>query len=350
MAARKVVEWIKALGIQVLNVAGPSEKTCPGVGGQTFSILTSVFAELKAASANRSVLPERSKAGDLKTQPLPWWLGLRLSTLQRLGASILPALLVTTLTVLILVYVGTKFFGLRIEAGRVYLASPSPDLGAHATVDATAGFQNSGIHLIKGQKVILSPEGRVHTAMDHAANLARAVKGIIVQKTVGKIFAPDIRARYPMPELDESAGFYRDWTGPGGEYVSSDILSDCKLRKDLGWGALLAVVLPMQASAREDPYEVLKGSGLSATDLIPVPSETKIETNRDGWLTFIINEAVLSPLSPSDDSRIYYDTLKKTAETLTGDPRHRIPLESIPLIWFADNNGAFRVYVRFDAS
>jgi len=152
-----------------------------------------------------------------------------------------------------------------------------------------------------------------------------------------------------MPPLDESIIFYRDWTGPEGEAVYSDLLEDCKLRKELNWGALLAVILPAQASARADPYEILKNSGLSSSDLIPISAETPLTVERDGWLTFIINEAVISPNSPSRDSQLYYDALKRTAESLTGDPRHRIPLQSIPLIWFADNNGAFRVTVFYPA-
>lgn len=107
--------------------------------------------------------------------------------------------------------------------------------------------------------------------------------------------------------------------------------------------------MPNQASAREDPYEVLKANGLSVHDLHPLPSEQGIEADRDGWLTFIINEAVISPSSPSQDAQLYYNTLKQAADTLHDNPRHRIPLASIPLVWFADNNGAFRVTVSYES-
>jgi hypothetical protein len=108
----------------------------------------------------------------------------------------------------------------------------------------------------------------------------------------------------------------------------------------------LAVVLETPPSARTDPWEVLKSNKLTAFDLIPVPGEATLIAEREGWLVFIINEAVVSPASPSRDSQLYYETLKLKAEELEKDSRHRIPLQSIPLLWFADNNGAFRVTIK----
>jgi hypothetical protein len=46
--------------------------------------------------------------------------------------------------------------------------------------------------------------------------------------------------------------FYRDWAGPEGEDVHGDILEECKLRKDLGFGALMAVILAHEPSARRE--------------------------------------------------------------------------------------------------
>ena len=344
-APERIRQWLAALSIGTLNVAGPSESGVPGIGGQAYALLTKVFQHNTPTT----------KSIQLDTQPFPWWMAvLRLSFFSRIGnlirASHLSLLILLIAGLLIgTFYVSVKVFGLRIVAGQLYLGPMDQTFGAHVTVDATAGFQNSGIQLHKGQRIILRPEGRIHTAMDHANNLTRAVKGIIVHNTSEKQFPPSLVKRYDMPPLDESIVFYRDWTGSEGEAVYSDLLEDCKLRKELNWGALLAVIIPAQVSARADPYEILKNSGLSSSDLVPIPAETAITAERDGWLTFIINEAVISPHSPSRDSQLYYDSLKRTAESLTGDPRHRIPLQSIPLIWFADNNGAFRVRVTYPA-
>jgi hypothetical protein len=348
-----IKQWLTALPIQTLNVAGPSEGTVPGIGDQAYALLTQVFSSNGASPIVEP--PEapvtQKEHTEIQTQPLPWWMGFPLSFVRQRRLALVYIAITFTLTLLLLVislFIAFQYFGLRIVAGQIYLGSAPPTVGAQATVDATAGFQNSGIKLRKGQKIVLRPEGRIHIAMDHANNLTQAVKGIIVNNTPEKGFSDHLRERYPLPSLDESSVFYRDWSGPEGEATYSDLLEDCKLRKELGWGALLAVVLPNQVSARADPYDVLKSNGLSSLDLIPVPSETTIIAERDGWLTFIINEAVISPASPSKDSQIYYGTLKRTAESLTGDPRHRIPLQSIPLIWFADNNGAFRVAATCD--
>lgn len=355
-------QWLKALPIQTLNVAGPSEGTVPGIGKQAYEFLVQLFhldgndssnnTSIESSTTTQNSSLERKSS--VETQPLPWWMGMPLAFFRRkdtqpsvwMNLTILIAIILLLLAGILLLAV--KLFGLRIVAGQVYLGPAVTMLGEHATVDATAGFQNSGIKLRKGQKIILQPEGRIHIAMDHANNLTQAVKGIIVHNTPRKAFPEATKRRYPLPSLDQSVVFYRDWCGPEGEATYSDLLEDCKLRKELGWGALLAVILPNQVSARADPYEVLRSNGLSVLDLMPIPSGTTIVAERDGWLTFIINEAVISPASPSQDSQLYYEGLKRTAESLSGDPRHRIPLQSIPLIWFADNNGAFRITASYE--
>jgi hypothetical protein len=353
----RITLWLDALKIRTLNVAGPSESHAPGIGAGAYDLLFAVLSDCKRRDHISTPQGTPSSAGSPDrpshpTGPLPWWIGIPWSLLKRglAGANSLRLIVSTIVAILLLVaslFFAVRVFDLRIVAGKVYLGSAEPSFGAHLTVDATAGFQDSGIKLGKGDRLILHPEGRIHTAMDHAANLARAVKGVIVHRTPNRIFPDYLLKRYPLPPLDDSSVFYRDWCGPEGEAVPSDMLEDCKFRKDLNWGALLAIVLPTQVSARSDPYEVLKNCNLTSLNLLPVPSETRFVADRDGWLTFIINEAIISPLSPSADSQAFYSALKQTAESLTGDPRHRIPLQSIPLIWFADNNGAFRVTVSY---
>jgi hypothetical protein len=344
-APQRISEWLQQNRVEVLNVAGPSESTEPGIGNATFDMLVSTISLLQATVGTH--LPSQ-RTPDLAVQPLPWWLGRLIKFLhaQPLAGFIVKVMAVLGIMALVLMLCG-KLMGVRIVAGKMYVGSNPPVLGAHATVDATAGFQNSGIRLRKGDIVVMRPEGRVHIAMDHANNLATAVKGLIVNKASGHAFSELLKRRYPLPQFDESLVFYRDWNGPEGENTQSDMLEDCKLRKDLGWGALLVVVLPCQPSAREDPFEVLKSCNLSPVDLVGVPAETRLTAEREGWLSFIINEAIMSPLSPSAESQAYYRTLKEAADTIADD-RHKIPLRSIPLTWFADNNGAFRVTVSYE--
>ena len=45
-AAQRVCSWLLDHDIRVLNVAGPSEKTQPGVGDATFALLAEVFSTL----------------------------------------------------------------------------------------------------------------------------------------------------------------------------------------------------------------------------------------------------------------------------------------------------------------
>lgn len=235
----------------------------------------------------------------------------------------------------------------------LYAKLSEQSLGGQATVEATAGLQNSGIFLHEGDKVILEPEGRIHLAAVQLRNLASAIKPMIVNGLPHKNWPPDIREKYPAPRFDDSNIFARDWIGPGGEQSQSDLYEECKLVKELGWGSLLAVVIPEKTANRSksllassDPFEVLKEAGLSPTDLKPVPSQTEFTAEREGWLSFIVNEAVLSPYAPSQDSREYYGALKQAHQELLRNPTHELYLSSIPLVLFSDNVGTFRVTVK----
>ena len=301
----KILEWLREHEVRTLNVAGPSEMTQRGIGQTSYALL-------------RRLLQNSSETGS--------------TTLALLSAT----LLVATMTVAALI------LNVRIVAGKLFLGSSVAR--SEAIVDAVAAFQTSKTWLAKGEEVILMPEGRVHIAMDHANNLTAAVKGLIVQQS-SKLLPTLLRDRYPSPELNEDLVFYRDWSGPAGEQVFSDLLEETKLRKDIPWGALLAAVLPRPVSARSDPLEVLEGFSMGPQDLVPIPGETRLKASRDGFLTFIINEAILSPHSNSSDSRRYYEILKAASTSLTNDVRHQIPIQSIPLIWYADNNGSFRILI-----
>lgn len=89
----------------------------------------------------------------------------------------------------------------------------------------------------------------------------------------------------------------------------------------------------------------MKNYNLKNSQLFIVTSVTDYKAPQDGWLTFIINEAINSQYSPSTKSNAYYEALKRAEQKLSGDSRHQIG--SIPLIWFADNLGTFRVTVKF---
>lgn len=340
--AGRVKDWIMEHNIKTLNVAGPSEKTSPGIGALSERFLLDVLDKRQNGQT-----PEENQEKE-QVQPLPWWIGILKKAALAFGASrVLYSIAILILVLTGAMFVAVKFLNFSVVGGQVYFGGPH-ELGAHATVDAIAAFQTSGVKVKKGQQIRLTPDGRVSVATDHQVHLAQAVKGFIVQRTPPERWPANIRKRYPEVPLTESNVFYRDWVGPEGENVTSDILDECKLRKDLGWGALMVIILPEEPSARSDPFEVLAAAKLTADDLIPVPHATTITADRDGWLAFIINEAIMSPFSPSADSRLFYSILKSASEELADDVRHQIPLRSIPLIWYADNAGAFRIVVQID--
>jgi hypothetical protein len=273
-------------------------------------------------------------------EPFRFWLRLL-----GLSLALTPAVVLTLISLL---FVSTRFFNLRIEDGQVSLGTEEQTIGLQATVESTSGFQNSRVYLKQGEKVILEPEGRIHLASDHLYNFARAAKPLIVNGVPDpqEQWPEEILQKYPMPRLTERNTFYRDWVGPEGDSYPSDILEECKLRRELNWGSLLAVVIPDDKfSAQTDPWEVLSTNSIEPNQLVQVTGRTEFVADRDGWLTFIVNEAVISALSPSQDSREYYDALKRMSQDMSNNPSHRIPMRAIPLVWFSDNAGAFRVKI-----
>jgi hypothetical protein len=252
-----------------------------------------------------------------------------------------------------LLFIGTRFFGLRILAGQIFLDPNYQSLGAHVTVDATAGFQNSGIFLKAGQQISLSPEGRIHLASEQIYDFARSVKPLIVKELPNRNWPAQIKQRYQSKPSDNNV-FYRDWVGPEGDPEPSDILEDCKLKKTQNWGTLLAVIIPAKSFSEiptfseSDPFQVLKDNNLNLSQLVTVNhNNTEFTAKQDGWLTFIVNEAVISPDSQSKDAKDYYEALKRAAEELSDGTRKRIHLRSLPLVFFSDNAGAFRITVRY---
>lgn len=209
-------------------------------------------------------------------------------------------------------------------------------------VDATAGFQNSYIRVKKGQKITLEPEGRINLAFNQISNRSKSIKPLIINNAPSGTFAPEIIQRYPLTIVDE-VHFNRHWITPEGESTQSDFLDECKLRPGLNWGTLLAVILPQDVSSQADPFQVLNNQGINNMQLLHVNRKRNIEVQQNGWLTFIINEAVLSPYSSSNKSKIYYNSLKTAEQKLSSNARHNIG--SIPLVWFSDNLGSFRVRV-----
>jgi hypothetical protein len=343
---QRVQNWVNDNDIGVLNVAGPSERTCPGIGLHAEEFIQSVLNSKTRSSLIKQGISEGKSEQKFEAEPIPWWLAIIGRAGRIFGADrLLFASGFVLLAFVIATLLAVKFLNFRVVEGHIYLGETT-ELGAHATVDAIAAFQTSGVQVKKGHKFKLTPDGRVIVAIDHQVHLAQAVKGFIVQRSPAGRWPAGTRQRYPEIPLTEDNVFYRDWSGPEGQDVQSDLLDDCKLRKDLGWGALMFAILPDEPSARTDPYEVLEAAHLTPGDLIPLPYSMTYVADRDGWLAFIINEAVMSPKSPSEDSRSFYSILKAASEQLANDARHQIPLRSIPLLWYADNAGAFRVVVQ----
>ena len=126
------------------------------------------------------------------------------------------------------------------------------------------------------------------------------------------------------------------------------------------WGQLLAQVMKKPGSARSDPFQALANNGLKPEDLklVSEKNHLTLEAPHDGFLTFIINEAVFAnPLNYKPESYPQPGNCKRGYEALdaaSSDLRDQdqknyvIHQGSIPLVWYSDNIGSFQVIVRHE--
>lgn len=205
-------------------------------------------------------------------------------------------------------------------------------------IDAMAGWHVSSFAVKPGDRVRIRANGRIHLATNHIYNQAQFVKMLVRGHR---------RPLAPGPEVF----FYREWIGPEGEEDHTDELDECRIKPDHRWGALLFAVAKVQTPNpdRRDPLRFVKENGLNDGDIRPVVpslSPDPILIEREGLLSFIVNEAVLSPESPSPACRGFYEAVKSQGDQMRKDDYHRIPVRSIPLICFANNTGFFDIQVE----
>lgn len=164
-------------------------------------------------------------------------------------------------------------------------------------------------------------------------------------------------------EATEKDGFRRNWIGPDGEETSSNDLDPCLLLPSPSgqprWGQLLAQVIAEKPGlARSDPFRILANNGLKPEDLrfVSERTPTTFVATRDGFLTFIINEAVFTdPSNYKPDAYPQPEFCQQSYEALLtasndlkqqNQSEYVIHPSSIPLVWFSDNVGSFQVIVR----
>lgn len=232
-------------------------------------------------------------------------------------------------------------------------------------VEATVGFQNSGIEVQPGDYIEFEAEGHIHLSLEQAYNSASLVKPIIIHNTSNKKQLEGIKTRewveektklFKPPTSNSGNIFYRGWIGPEGDTEVSEFFEKCKILQGQKWGKLLVTVMPEKLSAQKklvDPFEIIKsfkGSDFGIEDLKPF-DDGKFVAERKGYLTFIVNDAILSPhylkyYPDSPDSKLYYDTLQSFINRQGRRPGQIYP--SVPLTLFADNIGAFYVNVKIN--
>ena len=127
------------------------------------------------------------------------------------------------------------------------------------------------------------------------------------------------------------------------------MLDGARVLPSVQWGALLGVIIPGSLSNvlnSSDPFKVLKDKGVSTSDIFVVGEEhIDIQASRDGWLTFMVNDAVVSQHASAKISHEMHEALHNAAQELR-ERLHQLDTSTLPLFWFSDNIGSFRVVIR----
>lgn len=218
------------------------------------------------------------------------------------------------------------------------------------TVRADAGWQVSRELYRTGERLCVEVGGRVNVAKHEAHHLIEIGPALMTH------FAdPDSalwRSRVGRtPDFSKIEPFRVSTTGPQGVLgVEDDLLGPCILRPQSGWGALLVVQLPelgFDDYDARDPLRVLiADANLERKEIEAIGARRELTMERSGRLAFIVNDYVLSDLSRVATCKEGFRALRNAASELAQDPEHQIDVDAIPLFWYADNEGEFRVRIR----
>ncbi len=216
-------------------------------------------------------------------------------------------------------------------------------------VSATLGWQRSRILYKAGDKVCLEPRGQATVSMPDVEARASVMTALLVRHAPANSRLGQMKRLIPAPVLDASNGFRFGWTGPEGQLgVKDGVFDPCLLSPTDGWGALLAVELGELGYPdldRRDPLQVLHEDRRERDAVRVIGARREYTFETDGYLAFIVNDAVLSPRSTGVCAEPT-TVLPIAQRALAADLGHRIGDETAPLLRYADNGGGFQVRIR----
>lgn len=249
---------------------------------------------------------------------------------------------------------------ISLSSGRLHLECPSEPM---IVVSPSVGFQNSGIKLTKGDTFSLEVTGAVHVSGYQPYNRARGMRCVIyhhLSQPQRNKYLEGFRSLSESPDNPEACyeyyaksapegttnhqEWYRHWVDESGENRRSDMYFGTKLNPS-HWGSLLWVILPSPASEFIDPYEILGGHQLDSSAVDAVRSGDKYVASRDGYLHFIVNDAVISGNSPNERAKAYFGAVERASRSHVNAPQ-QIQAEFIPLYLYGDNRGFFVIRVE----
>jgi len=269
--------------------------------------------------------------------------------LKRFLLNITIVFVVVAILFFIVLYLAIKLFGLTVHEGKWSIGEKIQQ-ETPVVVSSTTGWQDSGIYVKKeGVKFSFRASGRICTALEHLLNLTKIIKPYVATQLTPeeKNLWGDQRVflKYPTPPIfADDKPFSRNFIGPDGEEAESDLFFHCKLDNRFKAGALLGIIIPGEVRDQDDPLKVLwSNPNLEVFNVTDYGEGNPYTSKTVGRLAFVVNEVVLSPFSEDPKARKAYEILQRLNST---DERHKLRTELIPLVYYSDNIGSFRVIVK----
>lgn len=259
--------------------------------------------------------------------------------------------IVATIILFLVLFLAIKMLGLTVKDGK-WSIGQKVEQKTPVIVSSTTGWQDSGIEIKEvGAKLSFRASGRICMAVSHLDTLTSIIKPYVANQLNSeekKIWGDQkVFERYPTPPdfTGDKNIFYRNWIGPEGEVHESDLFPNCKLDNRFKAGELLGVILPNNFSDQDDPLKVLNlNPNVEVFSVMQHNNDENLYTTKTtGKLAFVVNEVVLSPFSQEERAKKSYEILRRLDST---DERHKLKTNLIPLVYFSDNIGSFRVIVK----
>jgi hypothetical protein len=258
---------------------------------------------------------------------------------------------------LIIFCVGYWVFDLRLGKNRLNFGSHYPyylndDI---MRINPVLGWQNSHVEVKNGEKIEFKVTGMVNVGINHIVNKMNVSKSLVAHYS-NDPFLNSFDTIYPFnfEKIKDKGPFRREWENYQGQTLNDDMLDSIKLVQSANWGALLCIIIDDENVLEiQDPSYYVGGKDSTPVviyNIVNYAENREMICNKDGHLYFIVNDACASEKMDKINKTHLGSKIKraiiKAADSLNSVSKcYYIDKERIPLFWYSDNVGEFKVKI-----